>query len=169
MPGKNSLWDFSTTVYGRDGVAPACLRLQDDHGADVNIIMYCTWIAWDHAMTLDAAAVGRIVSEVEPWKERVVEPLRVIRRDLKSATHQGIEGKAQERLRTEIKRVELRSERLQQDMLHAMSRSGLGVEEEDKRGTALENILQYLQTLPSEIDDAARRDAELIVAATFDG
>ena len=37
-------WDFSLRVHGADGVAGACLDLQDAHQLDVNIVLYCCWI-----------------------------------------------------------------------------------------------------------------------------
>ena len=38
------LWDFSVRTYRKDGVADACLSLQNDHGADVNMLLYCCWV-----------------------------------------------------------------------------------------------------------------------------
>jgi len=168
VPRKNLLWDFSVKTYGREGVASACLRLQDDHGADVNILMYCCWAAQDRALLFDAMAIERIISAVEPWKSSIVEVLRNIRRELKSKTYQGIDVEVQERLRVEIKRIELNAERLQQDALFTMSHQELLGGTKDRRGSALKNVLLYLNTLPSKIDIAARSDAKLIVDATFE-
>jgi uncharacterized protein (TIGR02444 family) len=39
------LWDFSLRIYGLPGIAPACLRCQDDAGADVNMILLLLWTA----------------------------------------------------------------------------------------------------------------------------
>tara|TARA_Y100000588_G_scaffold392795_1_gene506008 strand:- start:121 stop:630 length:510 start_codon:yes stop_codon:yes gene_type:complete len=168
VPRKNLLWDFSVKTYGREGVASACLRLQDDHGADVNILMYCCWAAQDRALLFDAMAIERIISAVEPWKSSIVEVLRNIRRELKSKTYPGIDVEVQERLRVEIKRIELNAERLQQDALFTMSHQELLGGTKDRRGSALKNVLLYLNTLPSKIDISARSDAKLIVNATFE-
>ena len=168
MPRENLLWDFSIKTYGREGVASACLRLQDDHGADVNILMYCCWAAQDRALLFDAMAIERIISAVEPWKSSIVEVLRNIRRELKSKAYLGIDVEEQEHLRVEIKRVELNAERLQQDALFTLSHPELLGEIKDRSGSALENVLLYLNTLPSKIDIAARSDAKLIVDAAFE-
>ena len=45
-------WAFSLDVYGRPGVAPACLALQDRHGLDVNLLLFCCWAA-SQGVTLD--------------------------------------------------------------------------------------------------------------------
>jgi len=41
----NPFWDFSLAVYRRPGVAAACLRLQDEAGVDVNLLLYFCWLA----------------------------------------------------------------------------------------------------------------------------
>ena len=168
MTEENPFWDFSVKLYGREGVPPACLRLQDRCNADVNILMYCCWVAQDRALLFDAMAIERIISAVEPWKSSIVEVLRNIRRELKSKTYQGIDVEEQERLRVEIKRIELNAERLQQDALFTMSHQELLGGTKDRRGSALKNVLLYLNTLPSKIDIAARSDAKLIVDAAFE-
>jgi uncharacterized protein (TIGR02444 family) len=39
-PPDDPFWRFSLDLYGRPGVAPACLALQDEAGADVNLVLY---------------------------------------------------------------------------------------------------------------------------------
>jgi len=41
------LWTFCVQHYGRPGVATACLRLQDEHGLDVNMVLACLW--WERS------------------------------------------------------------------------------------------------------------------------
>ena len=78
------LWDFSLQIYRLPGVAPACLRCQlDEAGADVNLILFLLW--W--AVARYRLAEGRIAlldALVAPWREHIVEPLRAMRRELKS-------------------------------------------------------------------------------------
>lgn len=166
MPGENPFWDFSVKVYGQDGVAPACLRLQDRSGTDVNVLMYCCWVAHDRGVRFDVASLGRILEIATPWKADVVEPLRHIRRTLKSATHSGFDPDDQERLRSEIKRIELRSERLQQDALFAAAAVRKRASE-PARDRARQNIELYLNTLGTRIDETARSDIECLLDAAF--
>ena len=41
----DALWAFSLQAYARPGAAPACLRCQDEAGADVNIVLFLLWHA----------------------------------------------------------------------------------------------------------------------------
>jgi len=111
-----SLWAFSLEIYGRPGVAPACLSLQDRRGTDVNLLLHALWCgARGHFMTLEEHQQTR--RAVTPWNENVVRPLRHARRWMKeSAAHENQAGAA---LRDEIKRHELEAERLEQCLLEA--------------------------------------------------
>ncbi|WP_298715969.1 TIGR02444 family protein [uncultured Oceanisphaera sp.] len=39
LPDADQLWQFSEQHYARPGVAQACLQLQDEHGANVNLLL----------------------------------------------------------------------------------------------------------------------------------
>ncbi len=76
-------WDWASKTYGGEGVAEACLALQDEHDQCVTLLL---WAAW-------AAAQGRVVSDDEaqaavalarPWHADVITPLRSLRRRLKA-------------------------------------------------------------------------------------
>ena len=51
-------WDFSLNIYGVPGVAPACLRCQDEAGADVNLILFLLWRAAAGYRPAEAAGSG---------------------------------------------------------------------------------------------------------------
>jgi uncharacterized protein (TIGR02444 family) len=36
-------WDFALGLYRLPGVAPACLDLQERHGIDVTLMLFCLW------------------------------------------------------------------------------------------------------------------------------
>ena len=42
-----NLWEFSLSVYGKSGVPDACLTLQNSHCLDVNLVLFCLWLATD--------------------------------------------------------------------------------------------------------------------------
>ena len=42
-PEETPFWQFSGAVYAHPGVAEACLDLQDRHGLDVNLLLFCAW------------------------------------------------------------------------------------------------------------------------------
>ncbi|MGU3421835.1 TIGR02444 family protein [Methylobacterium sp. D54C] len=109
----NPFWDFSLALYRRPGLAPACVALQDEGGADVNLVLYLLWCAAT-GRSLDAGAVRAADAGIAPWREAVVEPLRAVRRALKA---EPLERLGSEAYRGRIKAVELEAERLVQDSL----------------------------------------------------
>jgi uncharacterized protein (TIGR02444 family) len=98
-----AFWRWSLVSYSK--VEGALLELQDRYGADVNLILFCAWIGTLTPEALDAAEAA-----LRPWREQVVEPLRVLRRRLK----QYPEAAA---LRGQVKAAELEAERLGQRLL----------------------------------------------------
>ncbi|MEE8173357.1 MAG: TIGR02444 family protein, partial [Alphaproteobacteria bacterium] len=97
------LWDFSLDVYARPGVEPACLALQDDHGADINVLLAAVW-AGTRGVRLTAADLDRLLDTAADWHTMVVRPLRAVRRDLKAGL--GAPAPMADKLRAEVKRLE---------------------------------------------------------------
>ena len=102
-------WDFSLSFYARPGVPEICLRLQDRHGVDVNVLLYVLFLA-AQGRWLGPKDVARIDALVEPWRRSIVEPLRSVRRALKENIGAFTAG-ATANFRADIKRVELEAER----------------------------------------------------------
>ena len=78
----SAFWRFSLDFYARPGVAPACLALQDRHGADVNLVLFALWLGM-RGHRLDAAAGARSARLARRWQSPFVQPLRRVRRGLK--------------------------------------------------------------------------------------
>jgi len=77
-----NFWNFSLGLYGRPGVAPALLGLQDALGLDVNMLVFCCWAA-SKGRELSAADLSMVEAVAQPWQNEVVVPLRSLRRRLK--------------------------------------------------------------------------------------
>ena len=105
------LWDFSLEIYRLPGVAPACLRCQDEAGADVNLILFLLWRA-AAGYRLAEGEIASLDAHVTRWREHVVGPLRAMRRELKSESLDET-GAFRERIKT----VELEAERIEQEAL----------------------------------------------------
>jgi uncharacterized protein (TIGR02444 family) len=74
-----SLWDFAVNLYTRPGVAALCLRLQDEYGVNVPLLLFARWLELrNQAMDLPAA-----LNRVDRWHREYVEPLRELRRKMK--------------------------------------------------------------------------------------
>ena len=108
------LRDFSLRIYGLPGIAPACLRCQDDAGADVNMILLLLWTA-KGGVRLSPEKIAALDASVTAWRQEVVEPLRKLRRRLKSPSLD-----ASGAFRQRVKSLELEAERLEQDALSAV-------------------------------------------------
>jgi len=113
---ENPFWDFSLAVYDRAGVAPACLALQDRHGLDVNLLLFCLW-AGACGRALTAAELDGLIAAVRPWQDGVVAPLRAVRRWLKA--QQSVPNASAAALRSAIKERELDAEAIEQEILFA--------------------------------------------------
>ena len=112
---KSVLWDFSLRFYALPGVDAVCIDLQDRHGVDVNVLLFLLFLA-EAGRAVSAEDVARIDSEVRTWRDGIVAPLRTARRNLRIPTG-SVDPDAAEALRTNVKRIELEAERLQQETL----------------------------------------------------
>ena len=114
----SAFWRFSLGYYARPGVAPACLELQESAGIDVNVLLYLLFLAGQgRVATRDD--VRRIDAAVRSWRDQVVRPLRTVRRALKNGIER-FEDKESERLRSNVKRIELDAERIEQQTLERL-------------------------------------------------
>jgi uncharacterized protein (TIGR02444 family) len=165
---SNPFWEFSLRVYGQENVPPACLRLQDRHGVDVNLLLYLCWLAAHRKDPLTEAEIDDAVRLTADWRDAVVRSLRRIRRRMK----EGFESLPQDRvesLRSAVKRVELESERLQQAALFERNKEFVDENPalEMRRSNAMANTERYLRMIGVTIEDADRMDCETIVATAF--
>jgi len=112
-------WTFSLGYYRGAGVSEACLELQDNCGVDVNVVLFLLWMA-SQQRHVGADQVKRLADRVRPWQVDVIGPIRALRRRLKSDAPLLDKGSA-ELFRTRIKAIELESERLQQEAMHALA------------------------------------------------
>jgi len=79
-----ALWRFSLMIYGRPGVAAALIGLQDGGGHNVNLILYGLWLGLCRVTQLDAAALSHAKAAIAGLDDKIVAPLRLLRRALKS-------------------------------------------------------------------------------------
>ncbi|MHA7874324.1 TIGR02444 family protein [Roseivivax sp.] len=105
------LWRFALAVYGASGVSAACLELQDRFGADVPVLLTALWMG-RRGRALDAAAMAALDGVVADWRAEMVQPLRALRRRLKSGPAPA-PSDTTEALRSEIKRAELSAEKIE--------------------------------------------------------
>ncbi len=136
----NPFWDFSLQHYAKTPVQRHCLQLQEEAGANVNVVLLTLWLAtqkrlFDHNLVLYRA-------ELLHWHEQVIVPLRQARFGVRQA-------ELSESLYQTIKQSELDAERVEQDILYSLLPEFAEASDEL---TLLEladwNLRAYLQLLP---------------------
>ena len=79
---NSELWAFSEKIYAYSEVESTCLTLQNQYDADINIILYCLWVA-EKNIVLNQDDVALLIKATEPWQKTILKPLRDARRMMK--------------------------------------------------------------------------------------
>ncbi len=168
---RSGFWDYSIALYGRQEVAQACLGLQRRHGIDVNIVLFCLWLAASGRGAFRKDELQDALAAVQPWQDDVVRPLRKLRQRLKSAIASAPPDLAHE-LRRQVAAAELDAEHIEQLILAQGPEQGLrrkgapGQPAKQARHAAL-NLAAYLSAAgiaPSTADNA---DLRVLLSAAF--
>lgn len=112
---EQQIWQFAVELYGEPRVADCCILLQDQCAVDVIHLLFLLFLLGADGFRADRDFVTRSRHVCTEWRDRVVIPLRQLRRDMKPMESGAIEGAAQ--LRHQIKALELQAERLQLNYL----------------------------------------------------
>jgi uncharacterized protein (TIGR02444 family) len=149
----DEFWNFSLAFYGRPGVSPACLDLQDKHGCDVNLVLYACWIGLSGRGRLAQEDLARAAATNAPWRQGVIEKLRAARRAIKEQASDAAQFYAT------AKALELEAERLAQHRLAKLAPAAAVTESGARQADAAANLALYLESGP------ARGAAAAILAA----
>ncbi|AEY00800.1 hypothetical protein GU3_05215 [Oceanimonas sp. GK1] len=79
MISADELWQFSELHYARPGVAGACIELQDEHGANVNLLLLLLLLE-ERGLTLNIAPFLPLLEQ----RRGLFEHWRALRRRLKA-------------------------------------------------------------------------------------
>jgi len=166
MASDNPFWDFSLAVYRKPGVADACILLQDTASVDVNVLLFVCWLGVIRDAPMDETEVRDIVARTADWREHVVRPLRDVRRWMKGGA-EGLPDGPVEALRTSVKRIELESERLQQDLLFALAGAEAGSQPDgdSAESRAATNAALYLSAIGAPRTVEVTEACHTVVAA----
>ena len=155
---KSSFWDYSLSLYGREGVEQVCLALQGRHDLNVNLLLFACWLA-DQGIELDQDVLARADAAVSTWYRDMVLPLRALRRRLAAqmadAEQGGLIDRWQEQveaLRQKVLALELDGEHLTQLVLADVgseldAKSSAGVD------LAAHNLAQYWTFQTEDLND----------------
>ena len=148
-PTADGFWDFSLNIYAAKGVASECFALQDEYGADVNVLLFCAYLGV-RGIELAPKDIGAIIAVTRPWYEAIVKSLRTARRAGKSFVEAPSfpERKSATSLRTKVKALELAAERIEHSLLESWATDRLRAPMRRERGSAVaKNITLYLRYL----------------------
>lgn len=160
-PSGNPFWDFTLALYGKPGVAPALIGLQDRLGLDVNMLLYCCW-AGSQGRRLSAADLAAVEAVAEPWQAEVVRPLRGLRRRLKGGFG-GLAADQVEVYRQRINALEIDGERIAQDAMAKLTPGTAGPAD------AAANLAAYLELRRAVPDAVDKADIEIVQRACARG
>jgi uncharacterized protein (TIGR02444 family) len=85
---KASLWTFACGVYENPEVKAPCLALQDQFGANVDIILWMCWLAC-RDIPVRRPLMSRALAVVSGEDQRLLDQLRELRKLASEGTHEG--------------------------------------------------------------------------------
>lgn len=116
LPEESALWRFSNAFYALPGASEALIALQDQHGLDVNVMLFALWLGISGRGLIGGDVLIAADRATRVIRTEIVEPLRALRRRL--AHHPDADV---QRLREGVKALELAGERLAQSRLAQFS------------------------------------------------
>lgn len=162
---SSPLWDYALALYAAPGVQAACLALQDQRGADVNLILFGCWLG-ACGRRLDADRLTRARDEALAWQTELVRPVRAARWGLKRRLP-SLPALVQARLepvRVDLTWSELALERGELLLLEGLAGLKAATMGEDGAGVATQ-ALAVLMPLGADAAD----ELGVILAAAFPG
>jgi len=158
----NTFWSFTLGLYGKPGVAPALIGLQDRLGLDVNMLLYCCWAGAERRL-LSRDDLKAVEAVAEPWQSEVVRPLRALRRRLKGGFG-AMPAERVEAYRKRVNELEIEGEHIAQN---AMAQQPLGERPAGASAAAavVANLKAYLKLRHAPVDAPEQSDLVTILRA----
>lgn len=162
-------WNFSLETYAGEGVAEACLDLQERRGCDVNILLFCCWLGASGRPTLTADRLRAILKVSDEWQREVVKPLRTVRRLLKDKPWSATLPETVDAARRRVADAELAAEHAEQLKLAGLYNPPADRDRpvEKRLRAAVGNLGVYAVCLGVQPDAKDRAAVAALMRATF--
>ncbi len=152
---NSEFWNYSTQIYQSPEVESSCLLLQSRFDADVNILLYCCWLA-ELRIELDARDIKPLIATTRPWQTSMLKPLREARRMMKKDII-ALPAELLEQTIHNISEMELNAEHLAQLALEKAInlQSKTRITDKNLIDIAAHNLALYsqqLETIPADSD-----------------
>ena len=105
---------YARRLYERPGLTRRLLVLQDEFGADINLILFCCYQAVVRGHALDKATLEHLIGAVTHWRKTAISPMRTIRRRIKQSL---LSNPSLSTVYEALLVAEIEAEHVQQDML----------------------------------------------------
>lgn len=165
-PTGGGFWDFSLKIYASKRIASECIALQDQYGADVNVLLFCAYLGV-RRIELTAKDIDAIVAATQPWQEMIVQSLRKACRagKLFVTAPKFPKRKSAVKLRAQLKVLELEAECIEQNLLENWAADRLPSPGRKKRTSfSAKNIALYLKYL--RVPDNLARARRLVASVS---
>ncbi|WP_114416715.1 TIGR02444 family protein [Marinospirillum perlucidum] len=149
----NPFWRFSLSLYQLKRIKDACLHLQDEGGANVNLLFFALWVSQQQLRF--SPDWKTTFQQLENWHRDYTLPLRRQRDELKLLAERAdrSENGPLHQMREHLLKAELLSEQQEQAVLYYyyQERQGL-IPCEDKQAALIENLTHCISD-PTHIDN----------------
>jgi len=166
-------WNYSLATYAGPGVADACIFLQDEFGLNVNLLLFCVWSGAEGPGRLESEQIRECINTVRDWQERVVKPLRAVRRYSKDEPV-AIPDALRKIFRPNLLAVELDAEHVEQLAIAEIMKPAADKQSTDtgllhrrRSADAIQNLLAYLAIEDIALEDRVSRSLRTIVGQAF--
>jgi uncharacterized protein (TIGR02444 family) len=107
---------FALGLYNAEGVADACLSLQNRYAVDVNVVLFAAFVGATRRRSLTNGELDAAHRRVDAWHREVVRPLRALRQRLNNGPAPA-PNEITANLRSKIKELEIAAEVIELDEL----------------------------------------------------
>ena len=164
---ESAFWDFSIDFYQRPNVEKSCLTLQDEFSLNVNLILFCYWLAIEKKQVLSDDNWAELLHASLLWEE-IIKSLRESRRMI---THSTIPwpNDFKQKTKKSVSKIEMNSEHMQQVSIEkAWEKLSHNVSEIHYQEIINENLKNYLTATNSKIsmNDISKETSQLLEAST---
>lgn len=148
---SHPFWNFSLLIYEQELTQQALLALQNKHGLNINMLLFCCWYAATNQGQLNKQEIKQLLTTIHTWHERIVMQLRFIRDQLKNSSTAAWANA----IRQEILSAELMGEHIEQLLLtdcHSKKPSRSRRSHQQQAVNACQNMLSYCTILFISLD-----------------
>jgi uncharacterized protein (TIGR02444 family) len=165
---ESDFWDFSIDFYSVKEVEKNCLNLQDKFELNVNLVLFCYWLAIKKKNIANEHQWQQLFSATLPWEE-IIRPLRLSR---KMINHSSIAWPADFKVETKksVSAIEINTEHMQQlSIEQAWQQMGITKSEKSYEDIINNNIKNYLKAIESKFTiDAISNETNSLLEACLE-